>query len=570
MARSRNHTGHAAMSDGHEQEPPFDSVSRQGIVAAMSAPDASANPLPPPSASGPNARRWSLTDVALLAAVLIFALVLRITNYDTALSMDELWHLATTPGLGNALGQFPSDVLLSGLPSQTSLENAAPVWRVWLGMDGVLHPPLYILSLRLWREIFGQSDFIAQLHSTFWSMVALGFLFAIGRLAMDRWMGLLVCLGTAVSQAQMYFAQEVRSYQMLIAIATIALWMMTRIEVFGASRMRAIGLAAITFPLLLTHYFAFGAAVAIGVYGLLRLRGHRVAFVVTCAVAGAIYLVSWVPFALKQVDDLYTGDAFLHEPQFNWLTELARVMCAPWRVLNDVDYADDRTTLLAGSLLVLPWLLIRQNRSLLPWVMWLTFTLLAVAMLDVVRSTKHLIFPRYFAAISPAVLLLVLGSAWAIDRKAAYVVGLAMAVLVAIGGRVEHRISVDSPTYASAVAYVRERIKPDEALLVSKGLADKVYNDMVALTFSHSPEFQQRPTVLMTQPLSPDVLERLPRRAWLVVGGLDLSRLETSAGFQIIEKKLVPDEAFLFHVELSRGAEKGSPPASRPAAGVVP
>ena len=150
----------------------------------MSPPD----PTVPPSHTVPvPARpRWTALDIALLAGVLVLAFVLRVTHFDAELSLDELWHLGTTPGLGSPLGTVPSDVLLGGLASQTGLDNAAPFWKVWTGMDGVLHPPLYCLTLRLWREAFGQSDFSAHLYSTFWAMIAIGFLFATARLAMDR------------------------------------------------------------------------------------------------------------------------------------------------------------------------------------------------------------------------------------------------------------------------------------------------------------------------------------------------------------------------------------------------
>jgi hypothetical protein len=385
---------------------------------------------------------------------------------------------------------------------------------------------------------------------------------------MDRWAALLACLITAVSQTQMYFAQEVRSYQMLIAIATLTIWIMTRIECLGPTRRRAIALAAITFPLLLTHYFAAGAAIAVGLYGLLRLRGHRLAFLITCAAAGLMYVITWVPFALQQVNDLYTGDAFLYEQRFSMATELARLACAPWRILNDIDYQLDRMTLLAGILFLLPWFLLKRQPALLPWVLWLCFTLGAIVVLDAVRSTKHLIFPRYFAAISPAVVLLIVGLAWTIERKVAYVVGIGFTLLVAFGTRAEHRISVDSPTYAKAVDYVRQRIEPGEALLVFNGLADKVYNDMVALTFSHEPAFHSRPTVLMTQPLTSELLEALPPRAWMVMGGLDVDRKEAFVRFRILHDTFIKDEGYILYVQLR---EEGPPrPATAPAAEAVP
>lgn len=513
------------------------------------------------------ARGWKILDASILVGLLIVAIALRVTHYDAEFSLDEIWHLGTTPGHGNALGTFPTDVLLDGLPSKTTLVGAAPIWRVWFGMDGVLHPPLYILTLRIWRELVGQSDFIAQLYSTLWSMIAIGFLFATARLAMNRWVALLISAAWAISQTQMYFAQEVRSYQMLIGLATITLWLMTRIELFGSTRRRAIALAAMSFPLLLTHYFAAGAVLAIGIYGLVRLKGHRIAFVLTAIAFAGLYLGTWVPLAVRQVAYLYTGDEFLEDKKLSLGIELLRLLCAPWRTLCDVGFNEDRMTLLAGTLLVLPLFFIRRFKPLLPWIIWLGSVLLAVALLDMVRGTKHLIFVRYFASASPAVPLLAVGIAWAIERNVAYVAGIALLILVVFGVRAEERISVDSPYHSDARNYVRDHIAPDEGLLIYSGLMPKVYVDQVSLSCSHSPAFQHRPTVLMTRELSPELIDALPRRAWIMMGGIDRKLWEKIAGqFIILEEKPIEDQAYLLHVEI-RKPGSSTQPTTHPAEG---
>lgn len=504
-----------------------------------------ATPLAPQLPSG-----WTALDIALLAGVLVFACVLRIWNIDHDLSFDELWHLATTPGLGSPLGKFPNDVLLSGLPSQTGLDHAAPFWMVWTHMDGVLHPPLFCLSLRLWRDTFGQSDLAAHLYSTFWSMIAIGFLFATTRLALDRWAALIVGVGTAISQVQIYYAQEVRSYQLLIAIASYALWVMMRIEKLGPTRQRAVVLAALTFPLLLTHYFAAGAAIAIGVYGLLRLRGQRIAFIATGALSGLIYLFAWVPFALRQVHDLDTGDSFLRVAKVDYVRELLLVMCAPWRTIVDKDYQAEHATVAAGLLLIVPWLLVRRNRALLPWAIWLLLSVLAIAALDVVRMTAHLTFPRYYSVASPAVLPLAVGIVWSLDRRTGYVLGVALLTLIALGRRVDAAISVDSPFHADARNYVRPRIGPGEALLIYNGTAQPDYNEMLALTFSHVPEFKARPTIKMTRPLSPELVAQLPRSAWLVTYLSDIPLSVLVPGARVIEVHEVKDQALLLHLQI--------------------
>ena len=190
--------------------------------------------------------RWNWIDLGLLLAIVVGSVCLHVATFDSELSFDELWHLCTTQGVGSQINRVPTDVLLPGLASQTAIDPAAPFWNIWAGMDGVLHPPLYCLTLRLWREAFGGSDFVAHCYSTAWATIGLGFLFATARMAMDRWTALFICICMAISPVQLYFGQEVRSYAMMIAIGTIALWLMTRIELFGPTRRRAILLALIT------------------------------------------------------------------------------------------------------------------------------------------------------------------------------------------------------------------------------------------------------------------------------------------------------------------------------------
>ena len=48
--------------------------------------------------------------------------------------------------------RLPQDVLIPDAPNVTSLRGAPPVWAVWNHMDFVVHPPLYCMTLRLWRD----------------------------------------------------------------------------------------------------------------------------------------------------------------------------------------------------------------------------------------------------------------------------------------------------------------------------------------------------------------------------------------------------------------------------------
>src|SRR5690606_696007 len=85
------------------------------------------------------------------------------------------------------------------------------------------------------------------------------------------------------------------------------------------------------------------------------------------------------------------------------------------------NYLWEVTPVLSGVLFVLPWLMLRRFRPLLPWILWLTLPVAFLVALDLARSTVHVIYARYLSIVTPAVPLLFAGVVWPIRRWLAYV-----------------------------------------------------------------------------------------------------------------------------------------------------
>src|ERR1700733_12526147 len=98
-----------------------------------------------------------------------------------ALSIDELWHLELSTGRGSQHADLPSDVLIHDAPDMTQLSGGRPWYSVWTHMTGVVHPPLYCLTLRIWRDIFGPSDGVANSLSILCSVIAILLMFLIAQ-----------------------------------------------------------------------------------------------------------------------------------------------------------------------------------------------------------------------------------------------------------------------------------------------------------------------------------------------------------------------------------------------------
>lgn len=510
---------------------------------------------------------WKLGDVALLVTALLIAAGVRFWYIDYDLSYDELWHQALSSGRGTPFGFFSQDVLHTAPARLTSLEAAPAWWHIWTGgMDGVLHPPLYVVTLRWWRDVFGDSDLASVAYSLAWSLAAIAFTFAAVRLVAGRWLAFTTTLAMGVSQTQSYLSQEVRAYAMLIGLAAISLWMMTRIEVFGVTRRRAVGVALMTLPLLLTHYFAFGAAVGIALYGLLRFRGFRTPFVITLIAAGLSYVAMWVPWAIQQLDDLGTGDAFLKRP-FEIGDQIALFAAAPMRLVVDRSYLKQPQWLAGGVLFVLPFLLLKRQRWLLPWALWLLCSLGGLFVLNVIRSTTLLSLVRYAAIATPAVFVLGTACAWSVRRPLGHAVALSLAGMGAIFLISRNDVLNECPSYADVERALIKNVQDCDGVIFYHGVLYVFSNDVFALQASHAPGLFPRPMTIISGPMKPELVAQLPGRSWLVTGTLDEPLEKLVPGAKEIRRVNVDLNLVLIYLELPRSTPAtAASPVTRPSA----
>jgi Dolichyl-phosphate-mannose-protein mannosyltransferase len=483
----------------------------------------------------PPATRWGSADALLLVGLIIVAVGVRLLSMDATLSFDELWHISSTLGIGNALEFYPQNTLIHDAINLTSMQHARPFWQVWTGIDGILHPPLFLMALRFWRDLFGSSDLTGHLFSITWSVVAVACCFDSARLTMNRTAATLAALCVALSGTQIYFAQEVRGYQMLVSIGSIALWLMTRVEVLGVTRRRAFGLALVTLPIQLTHYFGFGGALAVGLYGLLRCGPHRRSFLAGIGVSALMFGLLWVPFALRQIDDLGTGDAFLHWPN-NKIHTLLLAVGTPFRLIAERDYQLELTPTFSGALFFLPWMLVRRFRPLLPWVLWLCACIGPILALDWARETVHTAYPRYLAIASPAVPLLFIGTAWAVRRWLAYVVGSGICAAGFVYWLSNNIIPLDSDNFSPVVAVLEKRFEPGDVIVTYPGNAPLYFAEALLLEVSHADRLSPKDLVRMRQPMTPELAGQLAgRTVWLISGPLDRPPEQIVPGARVLE-----------------------------------
>lgn len=203
------------------------------------------------------------------------------------------------------------------------------------GTASDVHPPLYYVLLRGWRELVGETEFGLRSLSAFAGVLTVAGAWALVRLGgwrtprSDRTVAALVAaiaaLLVAVSPALVYYGQEARMYALLACFATLATVLLLRWLRTGQWRFVA-GYLLLLAAGLYTHYFF---PVVIGMHAVLLLWwaiaerenvGNRpiqsppvamlpplrsvwiVGAVWGAAVLGALLLyLPWLPIALRQV-----------------------------------------------------------------------------------------------------------------------------------------------------------------------------------------------------------------------------------------------------------------------------
>jgi len=90
-----------------------------------------------------------------------------------------------------------------------------------------VHPPLYLILLRGWARIFGTSEFALRASSACASVVAFFFMYHLTKKIFGLRIAVLATLLLVFSTASMVYAQELRSYSLLLlfSVITTLLWL---------------------------------------------------------------------------------------------------------------------------------------------------------------------------------------------------------------------------------------------------------------------------------------------------------------------------------------------------------
>jgi mannosyltransferase len=390
-----------------------------------------------------------------------------------------------------------------------------PALTVWTAND--IQPPLYYYLLWLWVRLAGTSEFALRFLSVVFGALTVPLLWVTARRLLGKRAAWLSVLLVALSPLHVYYAQEARMYTLLTFLGLLSSLLLLRLLNFQSADLRAPVVWAyilVTAAALYTHYFAFFLLAAQALYAAYQWwgRGRKRIPRLAVPISFSIFLLylPWLPFLLTR----YGADASFWSGPLK-LDEVARKLLITFSLGEtvaeqaglwlSVGYG---LILLAG--LAMLWRSIRyatRNTQYAPRVACcvlrtdsLVFLLLylavpvALVLLLALRTPKF--NPRYAMASSPAFILLIagglsallaagsrnkpLGTAQHATRNTQHVphILFAFALIFILATSVYSLSNWFAPQAANlfnkadfraTAQVVRERIGPDEAVLLNSG-----------------------------------------------------------------------------------------------------
>lgn len=338
------------------------------------------------------------------------------------------------------------------------------------GTASDIHPPLYYLLLRAWRELAGETEFGLRAFSAFAGILTVAITMALAR-SLSRYpvatafvAGLLV----AASPVLVYYSQETRMYMLLALLAVASTWVLLE-----WLRRRAVGrptwFATMAYVLLsaaglYTHYFY---PAVLGAQGLLMLiwlvrpawliaeidgvrwpsrrRGFGVWLGLT--LLAAVAYLPWMPIFLRQIG----GRDGVRQSLVDFVTQTGH-----WLALGNTIHEGTAVWAPAAALLlVLTGLIAGGRRAIAPLLM----AIIPLALMYLVGATD----PAFLKFILLAVpfLCVVAGLSWRLPARMWLLPGILVLVLLA-GSTLSLRNLYSDPSFARAdYRLMAQRIEAD-------------------------------------------------------------------------------------------------------------
>jgi 4-amino-4-deoxy-L-arabinose transferase-like glycosyltransferase len=440
-----------------------------------------------------------------------------------------------------------------------SLDHEGMIYGTVTPVEGAgaadVHPLLYYFSLHAWMGVAGRSPFAARFFSVVLGMITVALLWRLAAWCFDRWVGLMVGLLAAANPFHVAYSQEARMYALLGLAGVVATWGLLR--ALGAEEQRDKGtrerrdLRSAICDLRWWALYAAGAALTLyahnlGAFVVLALnllilvrRGwwRRVLILI---LADGVALVLFAPWLIGVLPGQlgFIERAYWLEPP--GVSEAVRALMLPVFTFYEVPVSWLLWVGLFVSLVLLDLLILQvwRLRSRAGWFLLLCWV--PIVTLFAVAQWRPVYLER---ALLPSALFYLVAVGWLLARgrlprllNAGLVVLLVVAVAGSLGGHYTYA-RFPRPPFQEAVAYLRERVEPADAIVHTNKLTFfpmHIYApDLVGAFLADRPGSPEDTLALPTQEAlgifaTPTMAEAVgsAERAWLVYFTEEIEQIE--------------------------------------------
>jgi uncharacterized membrane protein len=478
--------------------------------------------------------RHQRAHLLLLALIVLLAAVLRFFSLSSlGFWTDEFCTLSCSHGWGLQFDRPPLNQIAPALPPVTKLSAAQPFSQIVPAMvRDEAHPPLYFLLLRLWEDCSGDSEVAVRSLNVAFSLIAIVLLFFTARDSVGATAALWACLLMAVAEPQIQFSQEARNYMPVEAFSLVAIWAVQQLK-RKPQKKYAILFGGALVAMMLTHYFAAGVALALGIYVLSSLRKTALKLGVTASVGAAlVFSILWGPSLYRQLPHFQSN--------YSWLADagpghphrvLLTILNLPWRLITELPSTP--TLLIAAKIVAAAFyfflvIAFIRRPALRVWVVWVTCAIGIVVSVDLIRSTAQLGLLRYTLFATPAMYVLV---AAAVERGRWRWVLPAAATLLALFSLPSACVPRWKTDFRTPVQIVAKRMLPGDALVISG--PDPIADGVMFAAFQHYLPTMSTMTAVLTKAPDRATLAQLQQRSrvWLV--RLPASSVDAIPGYEM-------------------------------------
>ncbi|MEM8875969.1 MAG: glycosyltransferase family 39 protein [Planctomycetota bacterium] len=350
-------------------------------------------------------RRW-LWWVGLVGLCLVSVATRLLGLTADGFWFDELLTAEYAAGGGDVTLHLPHDQPIVPVPTPTEL-GQHPVWAIWTGLDGTVHPPLFYMAARCWASVFGATDVGYRSWSLVCSTGSVLLLAWLVRRLHGRRAGLIAGLLLALAAPQIYFGHDAKHYPQA-TLTLLAAGLVASCTAYGWRRSVVLALLLVAAPL--THYFTVGAAAAIAGWAFGRATGgERWRLAICGTIAALVGILAWGPQVLRARGDGFSTSLWVDD-YVNLLPQLARqVGELPLGMLVYTSELPGWVLALSWGLWIVPALACWRGRdsALALWVVWFPVALLPALLASLWLNKEVIAYPRYTVFAAPALCALV-------------------------------------------------------------------------------------------------------------------------------------------------------------------